>query len=255
MAAMDIERHNHVQIERLNQRGGRTLSIVDLIRAGTLTVPMAASAMQAMSRGASLLTGARPGGAGKTTLMAALLSFMPPEVPIATVEDAAVLDRALAAPAEPSCYLAHEIGAGDWYGYLWGSSVARFLSLIDGPRRVASCLHADTLDELVAALTGRPLAAPRAAIGRVGLILFMHVSPAPRSYRRRVAAFYESDGAGDHRLRYRWDQTSDTFQALPSAEDPERLAPFIDFLTELVDRGETDARAVRRRVVDFYRSA
>jgi len=31
---VDIERHNHEQIETLNQRGGRTLSIVDLIQAG-----------------------------------------------------------------------------------------------------------------------------------------------------------------------------------------------------------------------------
>jgi hypothetical protein len=254
MARMDLERHNCAQIERLNQRGGRTLSIVDLIRAGTLNVEMAAAAMQAMAQGASLLTGARPGGAGKTTLMAALLNFTPPDVPIATVEDATVLDRAQAAPPEPCCYLAHEIGDGDWYGYLWGSSVARFFSLIDGPRRVASCLHADTLDELVAMLSGRPLVVPRPVLARVGLILFMHVSPAPRSYRRRVAAFYEADGAGGHRLRYRWDRDTDRFQSLTGTADADRLAPFVDFLTELVDRGETDHRAVRRRVLDFYRS-
>ena len=70
---MDIERRNRQQIEQLNQRGGRTLSIVDLIQAGTLSVEMAACAMRAMHQGASLLTGARPGGAGKTTLMAAIL--------------------------------------------------------------------------------------------------------------------------------------------------------------------------------------
>jgi len=32
---MNIEACNHRQIERLNQRGGRTLSIVDLVQAGT----------------------------------------------------------------------------------------------------------------------------------------------------------------------------------------------------------------------------
>ncbi len=31
---MDVQQHNHRQIEMLNQRGGRTLSIVDLISAG-----------------------------------------------------------------------------------------------------------------------------------------------------------------------------------------------------------------------------
>jgi hypothetical protein len=63
--AMDIERHNHRQIEQLNQWGGRMLSIVDLIQAGTLSVEMAACAMWAMAEGASLLTAARPGGRAK----------------------------------------------------------------------------------------------------------------------------------------------------------------------------------------------
>jgi len=79
---MNIEEHNDRQIEMLNQRGGRTLSIVDLIAAGTIGPEMAACACRAMHQGASLLTGARPGGAGKTTLMAAVLNFLPPEVPL-----------------------------------------------------------------------------------------------------------------------------------------------------------------------------
>ena len=49
---MDSERHNHQQIEQLKQRGGRTLSIVDLIQAGTLSVEMAAYTMRAMHQGA-----------------------------------------------------------------------------------------------------------------------------------------------------------------------------------------------------------
>ena len=53
------------KIEQLNQRGGRMLSIMDLIQAGTISVPMAAYAMRAMHQGASLLTAARPGGAAR----------------------------------------------------------------------------------------------------------------------------------------------------------------------------------------------
>ena len=75
----------------------RTLSIVDLIQAGTLNVEMAAYAMRARHEGASLLTAARPGGAGKTTLMAALLSFLPPGVPIVTVDSSRVIREGLAA--------------------------------------------------------------------------------------------------------------------------------------------------------------
>ena len=176
---MDIERHNQRQIDQLNQRGGRMLSIVDLIQAGTISVEMAAYAMRAMHEGASLLTAARPGGAGKTTLMAALLSLLPPGVPIGHGGRPPRDPRRAGQPAaEPACYLAHEIGSGDWYGYIWGRDVADFFSLIEGQRRIASCLHADTLEELTGILCSPPLRVARETLGRVGLILFMHVAPA-----------------------------------------------------------------------------
>ena len=147
---MDVEARNHRQIERLNQRGGRTLSIVDLIQAGTISVEMAGYAMRAMAEGASLLTGARPGGAGKTTLMAAILGLLPPGVPIITVDDSRVIREGLRRlVTEPACYLAHEIGSGHWYGYIWGRDVADFFSMIDRGHRIASCLC--SLDDLIAA--------------------------------------------------------------------------------------------------------
>lgn len=77
--------------------------------------------MRAMEQGAFLLTAAKPGGAGKTTLMAAILGFLPPDVPIVTVDRSQVIRDGLKRSAtEPACYLIHEIGSGDWYGYLWG---------------------------------------------------------------------------------------------------------------------------------------
>jgi len=251
---MDPERPNHDQIERLNQRGGRTLSIVDLIQAGTLSIEMAACGMRAMAEGASLLTGARPGGAGKTTLMASLLHLLPPGVRIVTVDPPGVIAEGLARPAdEPLCYLAHEIGSGHWFGYIWRRDVAAFLSLIGGPRRVASCLHADTLEELADILCSPPLEVSREALGRVGLILFMHVRPGRRDYRRRVAAFHEADGQGGHRLLYRWDERSDAFEPAAAPRDAAGLRLYADFLRRLADEGETDAQAVRRRALAFYR--
>ena len=56
-------------LDDCNQRGGRMLSLVDLIAAGTVDLPLAAYLAAAMRSGASLLLGARPGGAGKTTVM------------------------------------------------------------------------------------------------------------------------------------------------------------------------------------------
>lgn len=248
-----LERHNHRQIEQLNQRGGRMLSIVDLIQAGTISVEMAACAMRAMAEGASLLTAARPGGAGKTTLMAALLNLLPPGVPIVTVDSSRIIEEGLKRPTtEPACYLVHEIGSGDWYGYLWGREVADFFSLIDGRRRIASCLHADTLDELTSILCSPPLRVARDALGRVGLILFVHVTPGSRGYRRRVADFWQSDGQGGHRRLFRWDARADTFETTAGMPDPVGLGPYRDFLQGLLADGVVAMEAVRRRALEFY---
>ena len=253
---MDVETHNDRQIDGLNQRGGRTLSIVDLIRAGTISVEMSAYAMRAMREGASLLTGARPGGAGKTTLMAALLNFLPPGAPIVTVDGPQVIAAGLARPpAEPCCYLAHEIGSGHWYGYIWGPDVARFLSLIEGPRRIASCLHADTLEELTDIVCSPPLEATGESLGRVGLMLFMHVGGRMGRVRRRVATLYEADGNGRHQLLFHWRAESDTFEPVADLRGPRSLKPYCDFIRRLVEEGEADTRAVRRKVVEFYDAA
>ena len=57
--------------------------------------------------------------------------------------------------------------------------MADFFSLIDGNRRIASCLHADTLDEVTDILCSAPLGVSRSALGRVSVVLFMHVARGP----------------------------------------------------------------------------
>ena len=118
--------------------------------------------------------------------MAAILNFLPPDVPLVTVDGSYVISEGLKrSAADPACYLAHEIGSGDWYGYIWGRDVADFFSLIDGSRRIASCLHADTLHEVTDILCSAPLGDSRSALGRVSVVLFMHVAQGPGGNRRR----------------------------------------------------------------------
>jgi hypothetical protein len=227
--------HYFRQIDALNQRGGRTLSITDLIRANTISAEVAAYVGRAIGRGASFLTAANPGGAGKTALLAALLGFLPDSQRIVAVDSPAVVSAA-EAEARPTCYLAHEIGTGHWYGYVWGKAAARFLALAVGRHTVASCLHADFLEELYAALCSPPVNVDRAALLDIDLILFMHVDREGAAdawgYRRRVAAVYENDRmAGEHRLVFRWDPLSDALQQMAEMpEDPEarELAGFLE---------------------------
>ena len=64
-------------VNRSNQRGGRMLSVIDLLEAGTLDRTKAAWLLARILSGASFLVGARPGGAGKTAVMGALLTMLP----------------------------------------------------------------------------------------------------------------------------------------------------------------------------------
>ena len=59
-----------------------TVTIIDLIRNGTMTSGMAATMWAAMDRGLSMVVVAIPRFAGKTTTSNAILSLLPPETPV-----------------------------------------------------------------------------------------------------------------------------------------------------------------------------
>jgi len=218
----DFELHNHDAINNLNQRGGRMLSLVDLLAAGTLSLDMAAEMAYVAAQGGSFLTAAGPGGVGKTTLMGAMLAFLPPGVEIVALEGPETLD-ALGAPSpdRPQCLMVHEIGSGSYYGYLWGPAVARYFDLAAVPgRSLASNLHAETYEEAVAQLAYRPLGVSPQALAEVDCLAFMTA----RGGKRRVSAIWNTDGQAGHTLAWRWRPTEDTFEPVAPGGAAERIA-------------------------------
>lgn len=255
------------EIEGLSQRG-KTLSIIDLIAANTLDVDMAAYSLYAIAHGASFLTAARPGNAGKTTLLACLLNFLPPGVKIITTSSPSVITNAQRLTTDEKgnnlCFLCHEIGAGHWYGYLWGKYVGQFFHLMNDGCRIASCIHADTLSEMHDILVSRELGVSEKDFNSLDLILFMKLERSLTGYRRRVAAFYESDGER-HNLLFSWKPDSDTFNpnspllqriASQRGQLPEQVTEELQqcksFIKSLLRSGNTDFRWVRGQVADFY---
>jgi hypothetical protein len=188
--------------------------------------------------------------------MACLLSFLKPGTRIVTVSDSDVLRSAPRErnPAGPLCYLAHEIGSGHWFGYIWNEDVARFIGLIQAGHTVASCLHADTLPELTGILVGN-LRVPPATFAKVDLILFMHAQYGGDGYRRRVAAVYEAvpgrSGEDAHALLYTWEPSSDTFAASDHVAAPERGKHAKALLMGLLKRGVRDFARVRAEIARF----
>ena len=243
----------HVKaIDNCNQRGGRMLSLVDLIDAGTVDLPLAAYLAAITRSGASFLVGARPGGAGKTAVMCALLNFLPDHTAICPVDgrSKSSAPRHDARPGD-TCYLAHEVGRGHYYAYVWGDEARAFFRLASIGHIIATNLHADTIEQTRQQLCQENGVAP-AHLDAVQLKVFLRVQrTGDRSMRRWVDAVYESDGTQD---RLVWKAERDgafTRQDLPGngVVSPEQEREYAEFLNALVSRDTRRIADVRRALV------
>lgn len=197
MMEADLTAHCQ-EIDRCNQRGGRMLSIVDLLRAGTISEDLAAYSLAAIGSGASFMLGALPGGAGKTTVMGALLNFVPADVALA-VADGPEAIRTGMTPAGKRirrCYICHEVGPGPCYAYLWGDAIGAFFELPQAGHMLATNLHADTFDQAAEQLL-KDNSLPEGAFRRMNLIYFLSVT-GRSPVKRQVVEVWESDGQGPH---------------------------------------------------------
>lgn len=131
---MDIIRDHCRELDACNQRGGRMLSVFDLMAAGTLDLGLAAYLMARISRGASFLVGAMPGAAGKTTVMCALLNLLPAEVVLTAATPEVLYGVRGKAQGRRFCYICHEIGSGAYYAYLWGGDLHRYFGHLEACR-------------------------------------------------------------------------------------------------------------------------
>jgi hypothetical protein len=252
-ARSQAELEAHVrEIDRCNQRGGRMLSLINLLDAGSVDLPLAAYLAAAMRNGASLLVGAHPGGAGKTAVMCALLNFLPDGTAIRPVADASVLARGLQdVQYGRTCYLAHEIGAGYWYAYVWGESARALFQLAANGHIVASNLHADTLAQTRAQLC-RENGVPRAHLDAVTLKVYLGMARGLGGRTRRwVQRVYESDGARDCLLVER--ERGGTFRQVAESGlvTQAQEAEYASLLSALWQQGHRTVEEVRQASVGY----
>ena len=126
MSSKEIEKHC-AEIYKCNQRGGRMLSIIDLVKANTLSMDIAAFLLERVSNGDSFIVGANPGGAGKTTVMCALINCIPGNMQIFHAENLSAIESGK--DKNPGCFICHEISRGTYYAYLWARRLQEFFTL------------------------------------------------------------------------------------------------------------------------------
>jgi hypothetical protein len=190
----ELKKHS-AELERCNQRGGRMLSLADLLMAGTLPLEVAAFLLERVSKGASFIVGAKPGGAGKTTVMCALANAIPEGMKIFHAENIGSMLKAEA--LKPACFICHEIGSGSYYAYLWGEELRVFFGLKKYGHVLASNLHADTYEQAKAQVVKQNGVAETDFL-KVNLYLFLSV----KGFERRTNTVWYSKNGEPHKRIY-----------------------------------------------------
>ena len=236
----DIQRVTQ-EINRCNQRGGRMLSLIDLIEAETISLDLAAVLSARIYQGASFLIGALPGGAGKTTVMGALLACAPAGCQLIPTDTNADLSNVpVPVPEAPRCYICHEIGAGHYYAYLWGQEARLFFALPQIGHQIAANLHADTYEECRSQLCLENQV-PLEDFATVDILVFLRMKYKRNSIHRAIETVWERDADHTHQPLYT------TGASLPSSILD---GPSVSLARRIID---SLLKQGRRRIEEFRR--
>jgi len=244
-----IARHCN-ELNRCNQRGGRMLSVFDLLAAKTLDLDLAVYLMARISKGASFMVGSVPGGAGKTTVMCALLNFVPVDVPLIAATPEAVYEAANADASPRACYVCHEIGSGYYFAYLWADELRAYCGLSDLEHILATNLHADNLQQAKNQVCNTN-GVPSKHFNKFELLIFLRIENHYPKTKRWIEEVYSGNGSSEHELIFHandkktLDENTKYYLA-----DPEYVASCRDFLVKIPPNVRT-IEDTRRHVIEF----
>ena len=266
-------------------------SIAALIGAGTIDADLAATIWLLVEGRVPLVVAGDGSGVGRTTLLGALLDFLPPDLRVVELRGIdetfewlpqaselgwpGVPGRPDGTPVRPetTVILATEL-SDHAPAHTWGDAARIAVRATTLGYGLAATINGDSLDDVLAALRAEPVRVTDDELSRLGVVLVLR--PVDLERRRVVAAHYLRPVARDvhgHVQRLgpavlaTWDPTSDTFEQFGWGVTPElamrvdRLAGDFEiewdrrrsFLEDLVDRGITGVDAVRE-AIDRYRA-
>ena len=181
-------------------------SIVGLIRDGMLDAELAAMLWILIEARVPVLVAAAARSVGKTTLLMALLDFVPPAVKVVELRgidetfdwlpQASELGwpgtarRAIAGPPvrpDDTILLAQEL-SDHTPAYIWGDAARLVVRAAAIGYGLAATIHGDSLDDVFAALRATPVRLTEDELSRLGIVLVLRQDQ--RRIRRVVAAHY-----------------------------------------------------------------
>lgn len=228
------------------------MSVPQIIRAGTMPSRLAAAFWIGMERGASFIFAADPPGAGKTTILTALLAFARPEtVAYFTRGWGETFDLPPLSDDYPTYLLVNEM-SDHLPVYSWGPYVIRSFELLAEGYSLCTTVHADTVDEVVEQLE-LEVGVPRAHLAHLTFIVPIAVTHCDGRILRRIlevgVPIAGQGGFEMHRVAC-WDERTDTFRVLDQAEDREALSGKLGLDAETFEQELEQREELLRRLTE-----
>jgi len=172
------------------------LTIVDLLRNGNLDARIAAFFWLVIERRASLVVTSTLLDAGKTTLLTALLDFLPPETERLYLRGWYERFSFIESKDPNTTYLLCNEISDNLPTYLWGPGVQRLFETAALGYPLATTLHGDGAAAMVEMLTAYPLEVPRAHLACIDFVLTLGGGSRSAGFLRRLMRVeaLEADG-------------------------------------------------------------
>ncbi len=164
----------------------RQITVLDILQESNLNTRIAAFLWMAIESRASLVVSATVEDAGKTTLLTALLDFLPPEVETLYLRGWYERFDFLDTHYPESTYLLCNEISNNLPTYLWGTGVRRLFEAADRGFSFATTLHVNNASEMVDLMTSFPLDVPRRHLSHVDLALTLSGGSRSSKYLRRL---------------------------------------------------------------------
>lgn len=229
---------------------------------------MAAMFWIGMERGASIIIAADPPSSGKTTTLSALLAFVRPETAVYFTRGTG---EPFALPKLSDSYdtyvLINEL-SDHIPVYTWHDDARHAFGLLAQGYRLGSTMHADTVDGVLGQLRD-DLGIPESHVANVTFVVPLHVGRLRPPIRRvREVAFLQPNGDGIKSENLAsWDQSSDRFQTLESAQARDAFAAWVGLagddlekemekregvVTSLIKKGATSIPEFNGAIESYY---
>lgn len=231
------------------------LTLLDLVHNGTMDAHTAATLSAITESRRSFLVVAVPRFAGKSTVTAAMLSFVPEGVPLHYLSgDEAEMEQLRRSP-DGGYLVVGEFSPAPVPTYIWGSPVRKVFETMRAGYALATALHAPTVEDAFDEVCRGSQVSDEDASSIDYLVYIERMGSRQEGFRRRIAGVYEigqvQDGVPQAKVLHRWVPEGDRFERVGQptllSVDAAALDRRAERIRELVDAGRTaeaDARAL-----------